>query len=175
LTSCCTRSLRFPKSRMETNETGRKVGRLDTSLESAGAEFLVLGNLLLEGIQAFKAYSSFPGYDLVAANAEKNLSCRIQVKSRWATDFDGGFPIKNFDCDFVVFVALNKGYRYRRKKQGEGAGRRESEFYVFPVEVAREARRPESSWNKVFLRCIEDAKGYVTRWELVRSHLGLDG
>lgn len=159
---------------METNETGGKVSRLDTSLESAGAEFLVLGNLLVEGIQAFKAYTNFPGYDLIVANAEKNLSCRIQVKSRWATDFDGGFPIKNFDCDFVVFVALNRGYRYRRKKYGEDTGRREPEFYVFPVEVVREARRPESSWNKVFLRHIEDAKGYASRWDLVRAHLGLD-
>jgi len=160
---------------MEINETGGKADRLDTSLESAGAEFLVLGNLLVEGIQAFKAYTNFPGYDLIAANAEENLSCRIQVKSRWATDFDGGFPIKNLDCDFVVFVALNRGYRYRRKKHGEDTGRREPEFYVFPVEVVREARRPESSWNKVFLRHIEDAKGYVSRWDLVQSHLGLDG
>ena len=99
--------------------------KLDTSLESSGAEFLVLGNLLVEGIQAFKAYTNFPGYDLVATSAENNRSCRIQVKSRWATDFDGGFPIKNFDCDFVVFVALNRGYRNRRKKHGEDTGRRE--------------------------------------------------
>ena len=132
-----------------------------------------MGNLLVEGIQAFKAYTNFPGYDLLATNAEKNLSCRIQVKSRCATDFDGGFPIKNFDCDLVDFVALHRGYR--RKKHGEDAGRREPEFYVFPIEVVREARRPESSWNKMFLRHMEDAKGYVSRWDLVQSHLGLDG
>lgn len=41
--------------------------RLDTSLESSGAEFLVLGHLLVEGIQAFKAYTNFPGYDLITA------------------------------------------------------------------------------------------------------------
>jgi hypothetical protein len=150
-------------------------GRLDTSLESSGAEFLVLGNLLVEGIQAFKAYTNFPGYDLIAANAEKNLSCRVQVKSRFATDFDGGFPIKNFDCDFVVFVALNRGYHYRRKKNGNDTGKRDRDFYVFPVEAVREARRPENTWGKVFLRHMDDAKGYVSRWDLVRSHLELDG
>ncbi len=31
--------------------------------------------------------------DIIATNPEKNRSCRIQVKSRYATDFDGGFPI----------------------------------------------------------------------------------
>lgn len=133
----------------------------------------MLGNLLVEGIQAFKAYTNFPGYDLIATNAEKNRSCRIQVKSRWATDFDGGFPIKN--CDFVVFVALNRGYRYRRKKPKGDTGRGDPEFYVFPVEVVREALRPESSWNKVFLRHMEEAKGYVLRWDLIRSHLELNG
>lgn len=131
----------------------------------------MLGNLLVEEIQAFKTYTNFPGYDLIAANAEKNLSCRIQVKSRWATDFDGGFPIKNFDCDFVVFVALNRGYRYRRKKNGEGTGRREPEFYVLPVEVVRDAKQPKSTWNKVFLRHIKDASAYLSRWEIIRSHL----
>jgi hypothetical protein len=68
--------------------------RLNSSLEAAGAEFLVLGLLLVEGIQASKAYTNFPGYDLVAVNPDRGLSCRIQVRSRWATDFDGGFPIK---------------------------------------------------------------------------------
>jgi len=41
------------------------MARLDSSLESAGAEFLVLGHLLIEGIQAFKAYTNFPGYDFL--------------------------------------------------------------------------------------------------------------
>ncbi len=53
--------------------------RLDSSLESAGAEFLVLGSLLAEGVQTFKAYTNNPGYDLIATNPP--LACRIQVKS----------------------------------------------------------------------------------------------
>lgn len=125
--------------------TGAMV-RLDSSLESAGAEFLVLGNLLVEGIEAHKLYTNFPGYDVMAVNPQANKSCRIQVKSRWATDFDGGFPIRNFDCDFVVFVALNRGYRYRRKVTAEDSGRREPQFYVFPIEAVRKAHdtRPGS-------------------------------
>lgn len=147
------------------------MGRLDTSLESAGAEFLVLGNLLIEGIQAFKAYTNFPGYDIIATNPEKNTACRIQVKSRWATDFDGGFPIRNFECDFVVFVALNRGYRYRRKRGSSEEGRREPQFYVFPVEVVREAQDPRSKWGKVFLNRMDDPDQYLSNWAEIRSFL----
>jgi hypothetical protein len=52
-------------------------------------------------------------FEIYKQNGSKKL--RIQVKSRWATDFDGGVPVKNLDCDFVVFVALNRAYRYRRR------------------------------------------------------------
>ena len=124
------------------------MGRLDTSLESSGAEFLVLGHLLIEGIQSFKAYTNFPGYDIVATNPENNVSCRVQVKSRWATDFDGGFPIRNFDCDFVVLVTLNRGYRYRKKITKQDDGKREPQFYVFPVDIVRAAQDAKSSWGK---------------------------
>jgi hypothetical protein len=68
--------------------------RLDTRLESEGAEFLVLGQLLIAGIEATKAYRNFEGFDLYASNPTAGKTCRIQVKRRWATDH-GGFPIKN--------------------------------------------------------------------------------
>ncbi len=92
--------------------------RQDTKLESEGAEFLVLGNLLLEGISCFNAYTNFQGYDLVAVNPQTKRQARIQVKSRWATNYDRSFPIKNFDCEFVVHVALNRGYRSRSVATG---------------------------------------------------------
>ncbi len=131
----------------------------------------MLGNLLVEGIQAFKTYTNFPGYDLIATNAEKKTSCRVQVKSRWATDFDGGFPIKNLDCDFVVLVALNRGYRYRRRKAETETGRRDPDFYVFPIEAVRAARDPDSSWNKAFLKRIEKPEQYLSNWALIRDFL----
>ncbi len=54
--------------------------RRDTRLEAEGAEFLVVGWLLINGIEAHKTYSKMPGYDLIAVNAKDNKSCRIQVK-----------------------------------------------------------------------------------------------
>jgi hypothetical protein len=122
--------------------------RLDTRLESEGAEFLVLGQLLIAGIEATKAYRNFEGFDLYASNPAAGKTCRIQVKSRWATDYDGGFPIKNLSSDFVVFVALNRGYRYRRKTGSSEDGVRAPEFFVFPTPVVEAARDPKSKWGK---------------------------
>ncbi len=78
-----------------------------------GAEHLVLGQLLIDGIPAYLAYDNQRHYDLVAAWPETNRSCAIQVKSRWATDANMSFPISNLGADFVVVVALNRGIRYR--------------------------------------------------------------
>lgn len=88
--------------------------RLDTKLEAEAAEFLVLGRLLLEKIATFKAYVNYPNYDLISANADMNTSARIQVKSRFRTDWDG-FIIKNYDCDFVVLAILNRGFDKPKK------------------------------------------------------------
>lgn len=93
--------------------------RKDIKLEAEGAEFLVLGHFLLNRNFAFKAYVNFPGYDLITADAENNSSTRIQVKSRYQTNWDG-FIINNFDCDFVVLEALNRGYTKPRKNGDEG-------------------------------------------------------
>lgn len=147
------------------------MARLDTKLESEGAEFLVLGHLLIEGIQAFKAYTNFPGYDLIATGKDARRNCRIQVKSRWATNWGRGFPIKNFDCDFVVVVALNRGYRYRPRSHNANDGRRPPDYYVFPVEIVRAAMDTRSSWSKALLNRMENPDQYLDAWHLVRNAL----
>ena len=55
----------------------KKQKRKNTRLESEGAEFLVLGNLLLNGIPSYKTYTNMPGYDLVATSPENNTSVMI--------------------------------------------------------------------------------------------------
>ena len=147
--------------------------RQNTRLESEGAEFLVLGNLLIEGVSCFKAYTNFKGYDLVAVNPETGRAARIQVKSRWATDYDGSFPIKNYDCDFVVHVALNRGYRFSRTRRAD-SGRGQPEFYVLPVSAVRAATNPKSAWGKTRLQNISDWESYRNAWHLVVAFLGSD-
>lgn len=145
------------------------MARLDTRLESAGAEFLVLGNLLIEGIEAYKTYVNYPGFDIVAVNPGIGRACRIQVKSRWATDYDGGFPMKNFDCDFVVLAALNRGFRGRKKNQSDG--KKSPIFYIFPVDIVRKAQNPTSSWGKCYLRHMEKPEQYQDAWYLIKKHM----
>jgi hypothetical protein len=143
--------------------------RQDTRLESEGAEFLVVGMLLVEGIQCFKAYTNFQGYDLVAVNPLTKKSARIQVKSRWATDYDRSFPIKNFDCEFVVLAALNRGYRFSIYKEGDELGRKPPQFYCFPVDEVRKAQNKDSKWGKVQINKIPNCDAYLERWDLVRD------
>lgn len=141
------------------------MARLDTRLESEGAEFLVLGNLLLERISTYKTYTNMPGYDLVATNPEKNTSAKIQVKSRWRTNAPG-FLISNFNCDFVVFCRLNRG-----NKAGNGTVQ-PPEYFIIPVEIVKTAPRSQS-WGKILLRDIPNVEQYADRWDLIREFLKL--
>lgn len=109
--------------------------RLDTKLESEGAEFLALGQLLVQRIPTYKTYTNMPGYDLIATSPGKNRSARIQVKSRWRTGAIG-FLIGNFECDFVVVVRINRGI------EGGGGTVLPPEFFVFPVDVVHAAHKP---------------------------------
>ena len=144
------------------------MARLNTSLQSTGAEFLVLGHLLINGIQAYKAYVNHQGYDLMAVNPDNHCACRIQVKSRYATDFDGGFPINHFECDFVVFAALNRGYRYGKvNKESGDTGITPPVFYVFPAEVIQSATKQAARWQKVYLRDIAEVGQYLNDWDRI--------
>jgi len=142
--------------------------RLDTKLEAEAAEFLVLGWLLLEKITTFKAYVNYPSYDLIAVNAEMNTSARIQVKSRFRTDWDG-FIIKNYDCDFVVVAILNRGFD-KPKKNGD-TGIKEPEFYVLPISYVLNVYDPNNNWGKITRNRLIDIEQYKNRWDLVSSFL----
>lgn len=147
--------------------------RQNTKLESEGAEFLVLGNLLIVGISCFKAYVNFPGYDLVAVNPDESRTARIQVKSRWATNYDKSFPIKNFECDFVVHVALNRGYRFGKSPKVGESEVSDPVFYVFPTDVVEAAQIPGSKWGKVRITKISNLESYRGNWSLIANFLGV--
>jgi hypothetical protein len=135
----------------------------NTKLEAEGAEFLVLGKLLVSGIASYKTYTNMPGYDLVATNPEQNTSARIQVKSRW-TRRATGFLISRFDCDFVVFVRLNLDSATQAGKPND------PEYFVFPVSVVEVAHR-SGKMPKVILKDVLDYGQYQNNWELVSSFL----
>lgn len=147
----------------------------ETNLYSEGAEFLVLGQLLIRGIHATKAYTRFPGWDLLATNPGSGATCRLQVKARLATDFDGGFPIKNFDAEFVILAALNRGNRYRKTTNSSDTVR-DPVFWVLPMDVISHAAQTAPKWgdsSKIFLRKLEDPDQYLSAWCLIAESVGL--
>lgn len=142
--------------------------RLNTQLESEGAEFLVLGHLLIEGISAYKAYHNFKSYDLIANNPDLNKSVKIQIKSRFTTNWNG-FLINDFNCDFVVFVALNRGYK-KIKKNGD-KGILPPNFYVFPADYLENLPRTEE-WGKIKKTSFwEDAVNFENNWGQIKDKL----
>lgn len=135
----------------------------NTKLEAEGAEFLVLGRLLINGVAAYKTYTNMPGYDLVATNPEHNTSVRIQVKSRW-TRKAGGFLIRRFDCDFVVFVRLNLDGVTSNNKAPD------PDFFIFPASIIADAYRREKM-PKFILKDLSDYQQYQDNWSLISSFL----
>ena len=83
--------------------------KLDTTLFSSGAEFLVLSKLLSARIESYKAYEKQEGYDLLSVNVNKKLSATIQVKSKNFVN-DSSFYLNKDDktkSDFYVFAQTN--------------------------------------------------------------------
>ncbi len=146
----------------------KKPKRKDTKLENEGAEFLVCGNLLIEGIATYKTYTQMKGYDLISIDPDHGTSAKIQVKSRWATDSDRGFLIKNFDTDFVVLALLNRAYHYSEKKKKTGVGKFPPEYFVLPVNVVKVAQSKNSSLGKVLSKNIPELEKYRDAWGLER-------
>jgi hypothetical protein len=138
--------------------------KLDTRLESEGAEFLVLGQLLINKIPTYKTYTNMPGYDLVATNPENNKSAKIQVKSRWKTGARG-FIIKKFDCDFVVIVLLNRGSKDGAKKASEPL------YYVLPVSAVN--KLPKDTFDLIAFKSVINFESYNNNWAQIAEFLKL--
>lgn len=127
---------------------------------SLSAEHLVIGHLMRRNILAYKAPPQNEGYDLICIHPDPRVSSaslRIQVKSRYQTDCDRGFPVKEKSLDafdYVVVAFLNVGYYYRKRPVLEG--RQDPEFYTLSREFIRRHHHIVSSgWEKVLTKGID--------------------
>ena len=141
--------------------------RQDTSIESVGAEHLIMGYLMREGIQTYLADQRQEGYDLICVNPTLRKTALVQVKSRWATNSDRGFPLKSTSSDFVAVVFLNCGYSGNKI-----GGKKEPEFFIVPTSICLEYRNP-NDWKKVMTKNIPDFNNYRNNWKLVKDFIGL--
>ena len=131
---------------------------------SAGAEYLVMGYLMRRNILAYKAPLNNEGYDLICIHpnprhipGRKEITqVRVQVKSRYATDCNLEFPIKEASLDafdFLIVAFLNIGKFFGRNDGSNGF--EEPKFYTLPNKLIRKYHDATSTWQKVKLRGIE--------------------
>ena len=121
---------------------------------SLGAEHLVIGYLMRRNILTYKAPPNNEGYDLICIHPDpRNVrkQIRVQVKSRYQSDCDKAFPVKEktFDAfDYLIVAFLNIGYFYRKKPVREGY--KEPELYTLSRNwIMKHHHITKSGWQKV--------------------------
>ncbi|MFC1745906.1 hypothetical protein ACFL35_18080 [Candidatus Riflebacteria bacterium] len=152
---------------------------------SIGAEYLVMGYLMRRNILTYKAPERNEGYDLICIHPDprhktkkkEKHQIRVQVKSRYATDCDRGFPVKEKSLDafdFLIVTFLNIGKFYG--ENNGSIGQQAPEFYTLSADFIRKHLNKSCSWQKVRLRTlqheIENFKN-ESGFELIAKELGV--
>ena len=145
-----------------------------------GAEFLVLGNLLVRGIYAYKNYVNTPDFDVVALNPDNNKKiARIEVKSRQHTNAKA-YQMKSFKSDFVVFVQLNKYKRSKNIKIFTGS-ENNINYIIIPTKKVKSLKRRKTpnTWGRyrVNIGYLPSYKKYENDlgWTLIKKFLKIRG
>lgn len=152
---------------------------------AAGSEYLVMGHLMRRNILTYKAPPGNEGYDLICIHPDPRhkpkrgqvAQVRVQVKSRYATDSNMGFPLNARTItafDFLIAAFLNVGNYYRGRDGADGA--RTPDYYTIPSKVIRKLHIGYSSWEGVRLKRLSDKLSLYHNemgFELIAEALGV--
>ena len=146
----------------------------NNKLFSSGAEFLVLSKLLLAGIETYLVYQNQEGYDLISVNAKKNLSAKIQVKSKKEKG-DTSFFLgkKNFKTksDFYVFAQTNSMTKDNRIIPDSELG---PNLYILDLNSVLKYRKIDKTGNPyLLLSTLPSREQYKEDWNQIRKFLKL--
>lgn len=148
--------------------------RFNTKLFSEGAEFLVLSKLLLARIETYKAYENQEGYDLISINAKKNLSAKIQVKSKNFKN-DSSFYLNKdskIKSDFYVFAQTNSLTRdYKVIPDNESS----PNLFVLDLKTVNMYQRIDKKGTPyLLLSSLPDKEQYLDDWDNIREFLKIE-
>ncbi len=136
-------------------------------------------------ILTYKAPQNNEGYDLICIHPDprhiprqgQSGQIRVQVKSRYATDCDRGFPVKEVSLDafdYLIVVFLNIGKFAGRNNGSTGVA--DIEFYTLPNDFIKKHHNNTSTWQKVRLRSLQqEIEPYKNEkgFELIASALSI--
>ena len=137
---------------------------------SLGAEHLLIGHLLRRNILTYKAPPNNEGYDLICIHPDPRKSSaqiRVQVKSRYQTDSDRAFPLKDKSFgafEYLIVVFLNNATTTRTA--------------LFAMDLANPSSTPSpsNSSRSTIKKPSQDGKGCLRRgwiWISIRTNEGL--
>ena len=145
--------------------------KFNTKLFSEGAEFLVLSKLLLARIETYKAYENQEGYDLIAINAKKNLSAKIQVKSKNFKGDSSFYLNKDYKTksDFYVFAQTNSLTRdYKVIPDSESR----PNLFVLDLKTVNKYKKIDKKGGPyLLLSSLPDKEQYLEDWDQIRKFL----
>ena len=145
--------------------------RYNTKLFSSGAEFLVLAKLLLARIETYIAYENQEGYDLISINAQKNLSAKIQVKSK---NFKGDSSFylnkdNKTNSDFYVFAQTNsmtRDYKIIPDSQSR------PNLYILDLKTVMQYRKLDKKGTPyLLLSSLPNKEEFKEDWNQIRKFL----
>tara|TARA_B100001989_G_C24308765_1_gene349396 strand:+ start:163 stop:627 length:465 start_codon:yes stop_codon:yes gene_type:complete len=152
-----------------------KKKRKDTKLVSTGAEFVVLGRLLLHEIQTYKTYVNFEGYDLVSVNPSKNKSAKIQVKSKnFVNDFS--FYLNSVDkerADFYVFCHTSVYHYVNKVAQLVDDKKKKARFFVMDYKTVQKYKSTDKNGSDYLnvKSSVPNYEFFEENWKLIKDFL----